>query len=179
MAQSTKNSSDQPSLRELLRFKKAERPGEAFWERFDHELHHRMMQTLVKKDPWYVQVMRGLSGRIAQATATFGAACFLTFMVVGPAMNSKERFEGRTHAQAEQAMTEPSANAELTEPKFAQADYQIDVVSKADLKSGIGVSEEYHMDSIQVASYDAEVYTIDSAFSGVLEFASTGVALAY
>lgn len=179
MAQSTKNSSDQPSLEELLRFKKAEKPNEAFWERFDNELHHRMMQTLVKKDPWYVQVMRGLSGRIAQTTAVLGAACFLALMVVRPTVTSVEQFESQTLAKAEQILSDASEAVGLEKSQFAKADYQIDAVSKADLKSGVGVSEEYHMDSIQVASYDAEVYTIDSAFSGAPEFASAGVALVF
>jgi hypothetical protein len=72
-------------LEELLRLKRAERPSEAFWNTFDRELHQRMLQTLVKKDPWYVQVLNGISGRMAQTAAVGAAAAFLAIMVVRPA----------------------------------------------------------------------------------------------
>ena len=72
-------------VEDLLRLKRAERPGEVFWNTFDRELHQRMLQTLVKKDPWHVQVLRGVSGRIAQSAAVGVAAVLLTMMVVRPA----------------------------------------------------------------------------------------------
>ena len=72
-------------IEDLLRLKRAERPSEAFWNTFDRELHQRMLQTLVKKDPWYVQVLHGISGRIAQTAAVGAAAAFLAIMVVRPA----------------------------------------------------------------------------------------------
>lgn len=40
----------------LLRLKRAEKPKAQFWERFDAELHQRMLQTLVQKEPWYRQL---------------------------------------------------------------------------------------------------------------------------
>ena len=79
----TNNAHDKEvKVEDLLRLKRAERPSEAFWNTFDRELHQRMLQTLVKKDPWYVQALRGLSGRIAQTTAVGAAAAFLAMMVV-------------------------------------------------------------------------------------------------
>ncbi len=48
-------------LEEFLRLKRAERPSEAFWNTFDLDFHPRSLQTLVKKDPWYVQALRGIS----------------------------------------------------------------------------------------------------------------------
>ena len=48
-------------LDQLLRLKRSERPDDAFWSQFDRELHQRMLQTLVKRDPWYVQVWQGVS----------------------------------------------------------------------------------------------------------------------
>ena len=47
------------NLEDLLRLKRSERPSDQFWNEFDRELHQRMLQTLVKKDPWYLQVVRG------------------------------------------------------------------------------------------------------------------------
>jgi hypothetical protein len=40
----------------LLRLKRLEKPDAQFWERFDAELHQRMLQTLVQKEPWYRQL---------------------------------------------------------------------------------------------------------------------------
>ena len=73
-------------VEDLLRLKRAERPDEAFWGTFDRELHQRMLQTLVKKDPWYVQFLRGVSGRIAQTVAVGAAAAFLAVLMVRPAL---------------------------------------------------------------------------------------------
>ena len=46
----------QPQLEALLRLKRSENPDAQFWERFDAELHQRMLRTLVKKEPWYRQL---------------------------------------------------------------------------------------------------------------------------
>lgn len=195
MAHPTKDSSNQPSLEELLRFKRAERPNEAFWDRFDSELHQRMMRTLVKKDPWPVQLLRGLSGRIAQTTAVVGAAALIAMMVVRPALTSVESGSSpvfaHTASTADGAVAEkrsvaaPSAKSGVPAPQSAEAaaisgaDYQIDVVSAAELSVASGVSKEFHLDSIQVASYDTEVYTTDSAVAGAPALASAGVALVF
>lgn len=187
MAQTTKNSSHQPSLEELLRFKKAEKPTEAFWGRFDDELHQRMMQTLVKKDHWMVQIMRGLTGRIAQTTAVMGAAAFIALMVVRPAITNFEGTPGPEMAQAqagveaEAAASASEAATEVTpgQAQFSEADYGIDVVSAADLKKTSGVSHEFQMDSIREASYDAEVYAVDRATAGVPAIASTGASFVF
>ena len=40
----------------LLRLKRSEKPDAQFWERFDAELHQRMLQTFVQKEPWYRQL---------------------------------------------------------------------------------------------------------------------------
>ena len=180
MAKTTKNSSHQPSLEELLRFKKAEKPTEAFWGRFDDELHQRMMQTLVKKDHWLVQVMRGLTGRIAQTTAVMGAAAFVALMVVRPAMTNSGSSPQAAVAQAEAPASGANAVAEVVaETHFSEADYRIDVVSVADLKADSGVSHEFQMDSIQVAGYDAEMYSVDRAAAGVPAIASAGASFVF
>jgi len=76
------------NLEDLLRLKRSERPSEQFWNEFDRELHQRMLQTLVKKDPWYLQVMRVFSGRILQSTAIAAAAVLVAMIVVRPAFQS-------------------------------------------------------------------------------------------
>lgn len=85
MADINKAQEKEVTVEDLLRLKRAERPDEAFWGTFDRELHQRMLQSLVKKDPWYVQVLRGVSGRIAQTTAVGAAAAFLAAVMLRPA----------------------------------------------------------------------------------------------
>ncbi|ADE54865.1 hypothetical protein [Coraliomargarita akajimensis] len=86
-------------LEDLLRLKRAERPDEAFWGRFDQELHQRMLHSLVEKDPIYIQVLRGLTGRIAQTTGLAAAAAALAFVFV--AQNESVPSEGLVEFAAE------------------------------------------------------------------------------
>lgn len=60
----------------LLRFKRAEKPDAAFWGRFDAELHQRMLQTLVKKEPWYRQFYYAMLAPKAQLGMAASIALF-------------------------------------------------------------------------------------------------------
>ncbi len=181
MPNTNDHKSDKPSLEELLRFKRAEQPDEAFWERFDTDLHQRMLQTLVKKDPWLVQLMRGLSGRLAQTAAVGAAAAVMALFVVRPALDTLDESHSAAlaEAQAEAPAESNQIPADNASAEFAAADYAIDVVSADDVRPGAGVTQEFHLDSIQVASYDAEVYSTDSATHSPTAFASAGVALVF
>lgn len=160
-------------LEELLRLKRAERPSEAFWNTFDCELHQRMLQTLVKKDPWYVQVLRGISGRIAQTAAVGAAAAFLAMIVVRPAFvnttapSSKgAQFTQEAIASAPQVVEVAMSDLDLT----LTPDYQIEAISGSITDSGY--SNEYAPDSFEAALYDSDVYVMDAA-----AFAGTGLAV--
>jgi hypothetical protein len=163
-------------VEDLLRLKRAERPSEAFWNTFDRELHQRMLQTLVKKDPWYVQVLRGISGRIAQTAAVGAAAAFLAMMVVRPAFvnmtapsTKGAQFTQEAIASAPQVVEVAMSDIEdlgLT----LTTDYQIEAISGSMIDSGY--ANEYAPDSFEVASYDSDVYAMDAA-----AFAGTGLAV--
>ena len=84
---------DKPKLEELLRVKRLERPNDAFWDQFDRELHQRMLQTLVRKEPWYLQTMRALSGRLAQGAAVAGAALVVALLLIRPIPGSGDASE--------------------------------------------------------------------------------------
>lgn len=161
-------------VEDLLRLKRAERPDDAFWNTFDRELHQRMLQTLVKKDPWYVQLLRGVSGRIAQTTAVGAAAAFLAMMVVRPAfVETTQPTTGASFAQQE-VETISSAPVEVAmsdfDAEFA-SDYQIEAISGVASMSELGYTQEYALDTIEVAAYDSTAYVMDTA-----SFASTGLA---
>ena len=163
-------------VEDLLRLKRAERPGEVFWNTFDRELHQRMLQTLVKKDPWHVQVLRGVSGRIAQSAAVGVAAVLLAMMVVRPAFVNTGATSGNEAQFAQEAVVNVPQVVEVTMSDLEDLDstltpdYQIESISG--LITDSGYTSEYAPDSFEVASSDRDVYMMDTA-----AFAGTGLAV--
>ena len=160
-------------VEDLLRLKRAERPSEAFWNTFDRELHQRMLQTLVKKDPWYVQALRGISGRIAQTAAVGAAAAFLAMMIVRPALvdATAPTSDGAQFAQVAVANASQGVEVAISDlDPTLTPDYQIEAISGSITDSGY--ANEYAPDSFEVASYDSDVYVMDTA-----AFAGTGLAV--
>ena len=178
MADTNNSHEKEVKVEELLRLKRAERPGEVFWNTFDRELHQRMLQTLVKKDPWYVQVLRGVSGRIAQTAAVGAAAVFLALMVMRPALVDSTRANGANGANL--ALQKNALDLVNSAPSVAAAisdldsnlipDYQIEAISGSITDSGY--ANEYSPDSFELASYDRDVYAMDS-----VSLAGTGLAI--
>ena len=178
MADTNNSHEKEVKVEDLLRLKRAERPGEVFWNTFDRELHQRMLQTLVKKDPWYVQVLRGVSGRIAQTAAVGAAAAFLAFMVMRPALVDSTRANGANVANLalqknalDLVNSAPSVDAAMSDlGSNLIPDYQIEAISGSITDSGY--ANEYSPDSFEVASYDRDVYAMDS-----VSLAGTGLAI--
>jgi hypothetical protein len=174
MAKPTEDRQDNVSLEDLLRFKRTEKPNEAFWNRFDQELHQRTLRALVKKDPWYVQILRGLSGKIAQTTAIGAAAAALAMMVVRPAFvgNSNPGPEVFA-AEIERGDGDSATEVELDAVLYADADYEIEVYAADVLDGRSDVRREFGLDRMEASSYDSAAYSADPALGG---FASTSVA---
>ena len=175
MADTNNSHEKEVKVEELLRLKRAERPGEVFWNTFDRELHQRMLQTLVKKDPWYVQVLRGVSGRIAQTAAVGAAAAFLALMVMRPALVDSTRANGAYLALQRNASdlvnSVPSVDAAISDlDSNLIPDYQVEAISGSITDSGY--ANEYSPDSFELASYDRDVYAMDS-----VSLAGTGLAI--
>ena len=178
MADTNNSHEKEVKVEDLLRLKRAERPGEVFWNTFDRELHQRMLQTLVKKDPWYVQVLRGVSGRIAQTAAVGAAAVFLALMVMRPALVDSTRANGANGAYLalqknalDLVNSAPSVDAALSDlDSNLIPDYQIEAISGSITDSGY--ANEYSPDSFELASYDRDVYAMDS-----VSLAGTGLAI--
>ena len=170
------------NLEDLLRLKRSERPSDEFWSDFDRELHQRMLQTLVKKDPWYLQVIRGLSGRMAQSAGIAAAAAMVAMLVVRPVFIgtapsgvsvAENAAVESVAAPVEVAMSELSYS-EATSSASAR-DYGIDVISAGETSRDAGFKRDFGMESIQLASYDTVAYSTDSAQSRA-SFATSGVA---
>jgi hypothetical protein len=177
MADTNSTHDKEVKLEELLRLKRAERPSEVFWDTFDCELHQRMLQTLVKKDPWYVQVLRCVSGRIAQTAAVGAATAFLALMVLRPAVVDSTGANGAHLALQKNALylvnSASSVDAAMSDlDSNLIPDYQIEAISGS--ITDPGYANEYAPDSFEVASYDSEVYVMDAA-----AFAGTGLAVTF
>lgn len=178
MADTNNSHEKEVKVEDLLRLKRAERPGEVFWNTFDRELHQRMLQTLVKKDPWYVQVLRGVSGRIAQTAAVGAAAVFLALMVMRPALVDSTRANGANGAYLalqknalDLVNSAPSVDAAISDlDSNLIPDYQVEAISGSITDSGY--ANEYSPDSFELASYDRDVYAMDS-----VSLAGTGLAI--
>jgi len=184
------------SLEELLRVKRSERPDQAFWGQFDRELHQRMLQTLVKKDPWYVQVMRGLRGRIAQ-TATVSGLAALLLLTVGRSVifspagsaqmaeisqeSSDFGIEVASSPEVQKVDGISNLSSESIAPNVMAAiesssrDYQMMAIEGKSAASDAGLKRDFALDSLHVASYDSTAYSGDVASSS-LSFVNTGVA---
>jgi hypothetical protein len=62
-----------PSLEDLLRLKRAERPDAAFWEEFDRGLRQKQLAAIIEPRPWWIGLAI-LSRRIAPLGLPFSAA---------------------------------------------------------------------------------------------------------
>ena len=163
---------------DLLRLKRHERPDEVFWEQFDRELHQRMLQTLVKKEPVYVQMLRALTGRAAQTLGLAGVAAAFALVAVTQTTDMTLRSGAQQVASAGldphvQSM-HVSAGASTLGALGVTAnemDYAIDTVT-ADMAED-AFQRDFGMDRMQVASFDRAAYSVQDAMSR-----STGNAVA-
>ncbi len=171
MADSNNSHTKEVKVEDLLRLKRSERPDEVFWNTFDRELHQRMLQTLVKKDPWYIQLLRGLSGRIAQTAAVGAAAAFLAMMVVRPAfVDATNPSSSSPFAQVESISVPVAFEVAMSDlDTDIAADYQIEAITT--VSEGMEFSPDYSLDGFEGANYDADAYASDTA-----SFAVSGVA---
>ncbi|WP_269524456.1 hypothetical protein [Coraliomargarita parva] len=180
MARLNEDPNQKVSLEDLLKLKQAERPSEEFWDRFDRQLHQRMLQTLVKKDPWYVQLARGLSGRVVQSLTVGAAAAVMAMMVVRPALVEVAPVSGDSQQLVQQDVTPVAlplprevAMTELA-TDGARRDYGIEIISADANAKNAAYKREFGLDSIHVARSEAD-YSSDVASSWV-SMSNPGVA---
>jgi hypothetical protein len=176
-----KDAQKEVKVEDLLRMKRSERPDDAFWNSFDRELHQRMLQTLVKKDPWYSQLFRAAFGRIAQTAAVGAAAAVLAIVMVRPALIESVPVSGVevtestdavfAHESIQTVLASPiEVSMDALDTEIA-SDYQIEAISGVANTSELGYTSEYAHDKIEVAAYDSAAYVTDTA-----SFATAGLA---
>lgn len=69
------------TVEDLLRLKRAERPGAEFWTRFDRELRAKQLSALVEKRPWWRDLSRAFSG-ISRYRLPLGATAIIAATVL-------------------------------------------------------------------------------------------------
>ena len=187
------NQADQEKIEveDLLRLKRSERPSETFWGEFDQDLHRRMLRTLVKKDPWYLQILRGLSGRLAQTTIAGGAAALLAFSLIQPALvdstaptalkavaSTQATSEGGSEtSMAASSNSAPTAlgsayqSPEDVSVENLAREYSLDTIVAVGDAAELGYTADYSHDSVEIVGYDRGAFAMDSA-----SFAGSGLA---
>ncbi|MDQ5978528.1 MAG: hypothetical protein QG602_1502 [Verrucomicrobiota bacterium] len=80
-----------PTLEEVLRLKRAERPGPEFWMGFERELRQKQLTALVEKRRWWHGLPLVVSRRIYLPV---GATAVVAFALVAVRFNSPVRIAG-------------------------------------------------------------------------------------
>lgn len=163
MAQTPKQTDSGINVEDLLRLKRHEQPDEAFWGKFDRELHQRMLHTLVKKDPLYLQVLRGLTGRAVQTVGLAGAAAAFAFVAVTQTaeVNTTPAGLGVASTAVEPVAQVATADLEALLQVAGVKDYAIDSFSAGAAEESY--QRDFGMDRMHVASFDSDAYSVQDA----------------
>lgn len=99
----TQPSKQKPSLEDLLKFKRAEQPTSCFWNRFDRELNHKMLKTLVKKESVWVRLRHSIHKYTHAWVPVTGVALLTLFAVVHKSPSALTTFMAKasTHTHTE------------------------------------------------------------------------------
>ena len=71
-----------PTLEDLLRLKRAERPSPEFWTQFESELRAKQLAAIMEKRPWWAPYARIFAG-LARHPIPIGATAALAFAFAG------------------------------------------------------------------------------------------------
>ncbi len=92
------------TVENLLELKRSEKPDQAFWERFDRELHQKSWQVLAKPAPWPVRFLKSFGSRLIPALPLTAAATFVVAMALD---HSPSFFQGDSTVVTEYAFATP------------------------------------------------------------------------
>ena len=172
MQKPTIHNSDEVSIDDLLRLKRSEKPNCQFWHQFDHELHQRMLQTLVKKEPWYLQVWNRLTSfnGLTQIAGLIAAAVVVSLFLISPAMEPA--------SVASSPLEDTLISLEFPSDVMAEVDYDTDAIFVSDAlirDQGVDFDQDFTTDIIQLAQNQSSDYTADS-IPARAAFGQTGIA---
>ena len=172
MQKPTIHNSDEVSIDDLIRLKRSEKPNCQFWDQFDHELHQRMLQTLVKKESWYLQVWNRLTSfnGLTQIAGLTAAALVVSLFLISPAMEPASV----ASSPLEDTLISPEFSSEV----MAEADYDTDAIFVSDAlirDQGVDFDQDFTTDIIQLVQNQSFDYTADS-IPARAAFGQTGIA---
>jgi len=126
------------TLEELLRLKKAERPGAEFWSQFERELRQKQLTALVRKRRWWHDLPVLLSRRVYVPA---GAAAIVAFTMI----------------TARYSAAGPMARVQNTAPKIAAADPSVETlpVTEVNVAGRSSARREEPLAPVRVARHEA------------------------
>ncbi len=172
MQKPTSHNSDEVSVDDLLRLKRSEKPNRQFWDQFDHELHQRMLQTLVKKESWYLQLWNRLTSinSLTQITGLIAAAVVVSLFLISPTMEPTSV----SSSSLEDTLMSPDFSSEV----MAEADYDTDAMFVRDAlrsEQEVNFDQDFTTDIIQLTQNQSSDYAADSIPERAA-FGQTGIA---
>jgi len=186
MSNSDPEKEKQVKLEDLLRVKRAERPDDAFWGKFDRELHQRMLQTLMKKDPWFVQLMRGLRARMVQSTAVVAATACVAMFAIRPAFITTKAESVSGYVAAGDLRSGDSVEVAAHEISWSREglamwprDFATDEVRARTTPEDASYTRDFKSEKIELAAFERSAYSADHAFSEVALDGSTVASFVY
>ncbi|WP_309385897.1 hypothetical protein [Cerasicoccus frondis] len=122
------------TLEDLLRLKQQERPDDAYWARFERELHAKPWQKMVNRTSWWRRAWIRLQDSVHPALPVASTAAMALAGYWGVTMTSTaelspgpatqvEAFVAETEAPAPQS--EPVATAEIALPQSANQHFVV------------------------------------------------------
>ena len=137
----SENEKKKPSLEDLLRVKKAEKPSDDFWKRFDRDLEKKIVQSVVHRESWAESFFRWVYSRGKVITAvscvTVGAFFLLSSEDAAPVVETSVHSQSLPAPAASEALQKVDTWASRNAPSIdaSNQDFVIEVLS-----SGAGPS---------------------------------------
>lgn len=154
------NINKHPNLEELLKVKKAEQPGDVFWEKFDRDLNEKALQKFIKQKPWY----RNMANKFSQFAVSTSTACALVILM-GIAMYINLSPEGKilksdvNYQEKNLMITEEFSDYAVAISDTLEKNYAVEVISI----QGGSETNDFEADTISVVIGDSVDYS-DSPF---------------
>ncbi len=135
------NKTPKPTLEQLLRFKRSEKPESVFWNTFEQELRRKQLAALVQKQPWYSRWTRfslSVARKSSPVAAAIAAVLTLGYFSFTPAITLTKDLQapGKENlAKVEQlpvlmVVATPRVEPEATPSFRVEARYVTNVMSK-------------------------------------------------
>jgi hypothetical protein len=180
------------TIEQLLRLKRLEKPDDHFWERFDDQLHRRMLRTLVNSEPSSIGArFSWLRMRWLQAGVTVACAiAIFGFFIAYPAWNDTSAKSANAlasqvddldvNAASIASQQVPSSNASSIVVAVERMDFGIGQVANAKPSAEGSFSRDFAASAVRVAAaMPMDVYRVDYVSDSVFSEQAMHARLVY